>query len=96
MDVSQPLAIAAAFVAGLGFMIVVRFVWLVLKHSIQLVLVAAVLFALVNGMPEGKDSAWSGVQARLEQGREFAGGLLSQARSWASEQEVELKLVPKT
>jgi hypothetical protein len=46
MDLSQPVQLVLAFIAGFGFLLITRLIWSILRHTVQIALVAGLIFIL--------------------------------------------------
>ena len=96
MDLSQPVIVVLAFVAGFGVMLCTRMLWSLLTYSIYFIVLAAALVVLgQNGvihLEELKNSAAGRfVQAGAEQLVVAGSGM----KHWISDHEIKVQIAKK-
>ncbi len=95
MEVTQPLVVLGAFLAGLAFMFVTRMLWTILRHSFQLAVVAVAFVVLSqNGYIDTEALRQSKFAAALSRGYDWVSTGATVAGSWIQSYDLQVKVVP--
>ncbi len=97
MEVGQPLIVLSAFVAGIGVLMMVRLVWSIITHALQLIIIAGLFFGISQSgiVPAEQIKAYASGTG-LQSGVQLISDSTESIRHWIENYDVEIHIIKNT